>query len=414
MQPVSIIGLGLSTEDLTETHKKIIAQADIIVGGKRHLDFFPTSKAEKRIITGEIKKIVDYVKKKMDSNSIVVLASGDPLFFGIGSLMIKSLGAEKVKVYPNITSVAAAFSRIREPWQDACVLSMHGRFDKKDFFSAVLNKDKIAILTDPENNPAKIAGLFISSRNTDFEICVLEKLGSIDEKIEWYTLNKAAESAFNEPNIVILKRLPTRNHKIGSKIGSDIFTGMPEEYFDHENGLITKAEVRAVSLSKLRLLSDSVFWDLGAGSGSVSIEASAFIKTGKIIAVEQNKSRIKQIENNMKQFRVPNMEIVRSRLPEGLEDLPVPDRIFIGGGGENLESIILSSCKYLNKQGIVVVNTVLMQNIVCALSTFKNLGFKTDIVQIQISRGSRMPWGERLEAQNPVWIISGLKEKRSF
>ena len=88
----------------------------------------------------------------------------------------------------------------------------------------------------------------------------------------------------------------------------------------------------------------------------------------------------------------------------------MPDRIFIGGGGEKLESIILSSCRYLNKQGLIVVNTVLMQNIVCALSAFKNLGFKTDIVQIQISRGSRMPWGERLEAQNPVLIISGMKE----
>ena len=173
--------------------------------------------------------------------------------------------------------------------------------------------------------------------------------------------------------------------------------------------MITKAEVRAVVLSKLSLQSDHIFWDLGAGSGAVSIEASLFVKTGKIFAFEKNPQRIEHIRINRERFNVKNMEIVCETLPQGLSTYPQPDRIFIGGGGKMLCDILLASSALLKAGGVVVVNTVLFETVEGVRKTLKQLNHDWEIVQVQVNRGREMPWGERLEAQNPVWIIAGTK-----
>jgi precorrin-6Y C5,15-methyltransferase (decarboxylating) len=184
---------------------------------------------------------------------------------------------------------------------------------------------------------------------------------------------------------------------------------MPDGCFIHQAGLITKSEVRAVSLSKLQLLPNHVLWDLGAGSGAVSIEASFLLKKGRIYAIEKNSQRIEQIKQNKRRFKVKNLNIVQSVLPQGLDDLPAPDRVFIGGGGKELSSIIKTAAAALKSNGIIVINTVLIPSLEIAKKTLSQLGFETDIIQIQINRGSNMPWGERLEAQNPVWILRGFR-----
>ena len=405
-KPVSIIGMGLSPKDLTEEHLGLIRHADILVGGKRLLAFFTDSPAQKKEITRNIKRIIEYIKNRMLNNNIVVLASGDPLFFGIGSLLLTSLGRENVLIYPNISSVAAAFSRLKIPWHDAHIISLHGRNKGRTLLPILAKKDKVAVFTDPENSPAWLANYLLEKGITDYDMCVLEQLGTSSERIEWYLPSEAAGIRFSEPNLVILKLRELRSEKI-----TEIYSGMPEYLFDHQEGLITKAEIRAVTLSKLRLMQSHIMWDLGAGSGSISIEASIFIRLGRIFAIEKNPDRIIQIENNRKRFNVKNLEIIQSELPDGLDYLPAPDRIFIGGGGKDLEKIIRSCSGYLKQDGVIVINTILLSNIEVAMSTLKSQGFITDIVQIQISRGQEMPLGKRLDAENPVWIICGEKRK---
>lgn len=407
-KPVTIIGMGASPKDLTEEHLGLIRHADILVGGKRLLDFFTDSPARKKEITKDIKGIIQYIKSRMKKNNIVVLASGDPLFFGIGSLLITSLGPENVLIYPNISTVAAAFSRLKIPWHDAHIISLHGRNKTGSVLPILAKEDKIAVLTDSENNPARLANYLIEKGITDYDMCVLEQLGTSSERVEWYLVSEAAGTRFSEPNLVILKRRKSRSDKI-----TEPYSGMPEYLFDHSKGLITKAEIRAVTLSKLRLMPHHILWDLGAGSGSISIEASIFIKSGRIFAIEKNPERVVHIENNRKRFNVRNLEIIQSELPDGLDTLPAPDRIFVGGGGKDLEKIIRASSRYLKHDGIMVINTILISNIEIAMSTLKSQGFSTDIVQVQISRGQEMPWGKRLDAENPVWIISGEKRKTS-
>jgi len=405
MKPVAVIGMGLSPEDLTTRHRQIIESADVLVGGQRLLDYFKDTPARKKVIDKKISEAVDFINERMKSQTVVVLASGDPLFFGIGSILIKALGPENVDVYPNISSVAAAFARIKAPWSQVKVVSLHGRQNDQAILEALNQGQTVAVLTDPTHNPARIAKRLLAAEMAHIKMCVLESLGSSTEKFDWYHLEHAAGKTFSEPNLLILKRIHRQN-----EARKALHIGMPDHYFAHEKGLITKSEIRAVSLAKLQLRPGQVLWDLGAGSGSVSIEASVLVREGKVIAVEKNEKRINQIKFNLDQFEVTNVDVVQAVLPDGLENLAPPDRIFIGGGGRNLKKIIKAATSFLTADGIVVVNTVLTPNVLAATETLESLGFKTAMVQVQVNHSRKMPWAERLEAQNPVWIVSGSRK----
>ncbi|OQY05978.1 MAG: hypothetical protein B6I22_06605 [Desulfobacteraceae bacterium 4572_123] len=403
--PVDVIGMGMSPHDLTQKHLDVIHRADVLVGGKRLLDYFQDSPAEKMIVGGNLKQVVALIEQRIKAGDrIVVLCSGDPLFFGMGSLLAKSLGKQNIRVHPNITSVAAAFSKIGESWQDTCVLSFHGRNPEKKLMTATSAMNKIALLTDPVHTPGQIAGLLVRHNITGFEICILENLGGPREKIGWYTLEQAAQMGFDEPNVVILKRVKDLSRTLSLP---NLHPGMPEKNYDHQRGLITKAEVRAVTIAKLSLYDHHVLWDLGAGSGSISIEAGLLIKTGKIFAVEKDLERVEQIRANAQKFGISNLQVISATLPGGLGHMETPDRIFIGGGGRDLPAIIRQSAGHLAQNGVMVVNTVLAGNLTAALEVMHSLDFATDTVQVQISRSQPMPFDMRFAAENPVWIIRG-------
>lgn len=404
MKPVTIIGMGMTIEDLTAKHLKIIEAADILVGGKRLLDLFEESRARKKVIGKDIDGVVEFVKQEMKNKHVVVLASGDPLFFGIGRRLVYAIGTENTRVYPNISSVAAAFARIKEPWNDVRVISLHGRKNEPRLFKALEEENTLAVFTDPKNNPAWLARRLLEKQFLTYKICVLEAMGSVSEKIAWYTLTEAAGMKFTDPNMVVLKRCP-----IGIKGKTRLFLGAPDSWYDHHKGLITKSEIRAITLSKLCLATDHILWDLGAGSGSVAVEAGLLIKKGKIFAVEKRAERVAQINTNKKRFGINNLKAIQAELPRGLEKLPRPDRIFIGGGGQQLKSILTVAAQCLKPEGVMVINTVLIPNVETARATLKKLGFNTEVIQVQINRSRQMPWAERLEALNPVWIISGFR-----
>ncbi len=397
---IIIIGMGLSPDDLTARHLDIIRRADILIAGKRHLAHFSDHPGILKEITRDIDALTAYIREHIATHRIVVLASGDPLLFGIGAALIHALGPDQVEIYPNISSAAAAFARIKTPWQDARIVSLHGSTSKQCLLAAIEQGATTAVLTDPVRNPAWIAGLLIRRSYSRIPMCVLEQLGTPNEKISWYLPEQAAQQHFSEPNVVIL----TPPSSI--RDGNEIYPGMPDEAFVHEKGLITKSEIRAVTLSKLKLLPGQVLWDLGAGSGAVGIEASCLVPQGTIVAVEKNPDRIRHLEENQRRYDVRNLEIHQAVLPDGLAALPQPDRIFIGGGGRQLETILRSAASYLKPDGVMVINTVLMDNLITTRSVLSDMGFSVDITQIQVCRGKDMPWSQRFDAQNPVWIIT--------
>ncbi|MBU1169433.1 MAG: precorrin-6y C5,15-methyltransferase (decarboxylating) subunit CbiE [Proteobacteria bacterium] len=409
MNPINIIGMGLSPHNLTSDHLSMIHDADILVGGKRHLACFPELSSEKISISSHVRDLALEIFKLSKTHKVVVLASGDPLYYGIGTVFVDVLGKEAVTIHPNVTSVAGAFARIKESWQDAGVISLHGRTMGCDLIDLIRPWDKVALFTDPKNNPALVAEFLLDQGVSSYEICVLECLGSDKEKVRWFELCDAAKDVFADPNMVILKR---KKHGLESCCDvrpEALFLGMPDDCFAHQRGLITKAEIRVVSLARLCLLDHHVMWDLGAGSGSVSVEVAGFIKKGSIHAVEQHEDRIHDIKENIRRFGITNITTHQAELPQGMESLPDPDRIFVGGGGKNLGLILENACARLKQNGVIVVNTVLLSNVQAARDTLGLHGFETDLVQIQVSTGHAMPFDLMLKAHNPVFIIRGRK-----
>lgn len=401
--PVTIIGTGVCPDDLTENQRSIIASADVLVGGKRLLAPFDDLTCRRYVIDKNLKALGDFLEKEMNDHTIVVLTSGDPLFFGIGAFLVRRLGTNQVRILPNVSAVATAFARLGEPWQEARVISLHGRSHTGQLLRYLSVGDTVAVYTDPSHDPVWLAALLSRNGLADVTLIVLEQLGTPAERITRTTPAEAQSLTFSDLNLVVLKPDAKRNTLPAQ------FPGMPDDWFVHEKGLITKAEVRAVTLSRLRLFDRAVFWDLGAGSGSICIEAGQSITRGSIFAVEQHASRIVHIRENITRFGIGNIKVVEARLPDGLGELPDPDRIFIGGGGENLQQIICAAASRLRENGIIVINTVLIDNLTTARQTLDRLGVDVDIVQIQVNRGKTMPYSQRFEAVNPVWIITGSK-----
>ncbi|MDD9302151.1 MAG: precorrin-6y C5,15-methyltransferase (decarboxylating) subunit CbiE [Desulfobacter sp.] len=404
MNPVHVIGIGQGLCDLTSDHFKIIEQCDLLIGGQRLIAMFKGQRKETLTVKSNLSAVVLTIQEQMAVKKIVVLASGDPLFYGIGSILCRKIPDKHLCIHPNITSVGAAFSAICQPWQDAKIVSLHSSTDREFSFPSLALETKVAFLTGPEKDPGFIAEKLIEYQLDGFRVCVLENLGHPDkEKISWFTEYKQIlEQGFSHPNIVILLK---PENKI---VSHETYIGMPDAFFRHTKGLITKSEVRSISLSKLKLVKkDHVLWDIGSGSGSVGIEAAIQIPWGQTYAVEKNQDRIPDIIHNIKIFNQPNVKVVHLDFPEGHQSLKSPDRIFIGGGGKDLEKIISCACDRIRPKGVIVINTVIIESMETAMTTLERHGFSPELIQVQISKSKPMPYGRRMNALNPVWIISG-------
>lgn len=402
IEPVHVIGMGLGPADLTASHLALIERAAFLVGGKRHLSFFGETTAQKKEISSPVSGVLDFIEQKMADGLVVVLASGDPLFFGIGKTLISRLGPDRVVVHPNVTSMAAAFARLKQPWQDASWVSLHGRDNMAALAAAMDDKDLLCVLTDPEHDPLTVKKQ-VDAHGYTWQMWVLENLGASNENIVSMDEETVTAQAFTQPNVVVLQRGELKAP------GGPLRLGTPDNWFIHEKGLITKASVRVLSLAALELAPDHMVWDLGAGSGSVGIETTLFLPDGFVCAVEKNKNRIEQIEANVRRFGVKNLSAVQAQLPDGMADLPEPDRVFIGGSGKDLDQVLNVVLSVLKPLGRIVINTILMETLHLAVSVLEEKGFEVEITQAQISKSRKMPWGRRMESLNPVWIIAAQK-----
>ncbi len=400
---VDVIGMGMSPRDLTAVHLQIIDAAQVLVGGQRHLASFPDSRARRVEINRDLAAVTAVIRNEMASRRVVVLASGDPLYYGIGAYLIRRLGHHNLRIWPNVNAVAAAFARIGRPWHDAVVVSLHGRPNEGHLRTVLRRNACLAVFTDHHHSPAWLGGRLDQFGYSAARLCVLERMGYDDEAVRWLAPAEAAKASFREPNLVVIETGYPHT-------GEMAHLGIPDERIPHERGLITKSEVRAVCLSKLQLKPGMVLWDLGAGSGAVGIEASCLVGDGAVYAVEKNADRVAQMRANCLAFGAATVQVIEADLPAGLAELPDPDRIFIGGGGRALGTIIAKAAGRLKTGGIMVVNAVLLESMQSAVEALRTQGLRTDLVQIQISRSRSMSAGDRMEALNPVWIVRGQSD----
>ena len=405
MYKIDVIGIGMGPKDISAFHMELIQSADILVGGRRVISKLSTCRQQTWIIQNNIDALVEKINVYRKHSHIVVMSSGDPLFHGIGTTLIRKLGKAAVTIYPNVNSIAAGFALIKESWTDAKLISLHGTDSDQAWKDAVKRYDKLGFLTDQKRSPSYIAKALKELSIDPFEFHVIEHIGdNTKERVRSFTdVEKVIDSKFSAPNIVILIRQNQINQNL-----SRLHLGMADNQYAHQRGLITKSEVRVVSLSKLKLNDPGLtLWDIGSGSGSVSIEASMFLPLGKVLSFEQDEKRCLDIQRNMEKFQCRNIRVIQGSYPSISNPLPLPDRIFIGGGGKNLKEILNAAVNVLSQHGIIVINTVLIETLSIAKTVLNEKGFDVEITQVQISRSKDMPFDMRLEASNPVFIITG-------
>jgi len=394
---IKIIGIGDDGKlSLLPMYEKWIYESDVLVGGKRHLDFFQDFKGEKVAIEGGLSSLVERLKN--EEGNAVVLASGDPLFYGIGSYLSTKLDVE---IYPYLSSIQLAFSRLKERWQDAYFTSVHGR-SIKGLAQRIDGHKKVAILTDEQNSPSALANYLLSFGMTEYKMFVAENLGGETERCQLLSLEEAANQLFSPLNVVILKQVEK----------SPVWPlGIEDDEFIQrkpDKGLITKKEVRTLSISALQLKKDSVVWDIGTCTGSVAIEAAKIAREGQIFAVEKNEADLENCRENLAKFRV-DAHTFHGKAPEGLSEFADPDAVFIGGTAGGMETILDVCCSRLNAGGRIVLNAVTIENLAEAMKAFKERGFETAVTLAQISRSKPILHLTRFDALNPIYIITAQK-----
>jgi precorrin-6Y C5,15-methyltransferase (decarboxylating) len=401
MIPVQVVGLGMSPADLSPRAMDIIREAQVLVGGRRLLDYFPELRALKIPLGKDPAGTLRQLPALAETKRVVVLASGDPNFYGIGPLVVKALGEEQVVIHPNLTAVQAACARLKMPWQDARIISLHGR-TWEPLRAALGRPGPLIIYTDPDHTPRGIAGFLLSHGFPQARVCVAEDLGQDTERVTWMNLAEASGRDFSPLNLVVV---PEAGAVLAD--GPQLHLGLPEEVLAHHAGLITKSEARAVVLAKLKLLPGQVLWDVGAGGGSVGLEASLLLPGGKIYAVERHPERAAQIAANRDKFGVHNLEVLCAPAPVCLAQLPDPHRVFVGGGGPEVAAIVRNAIKRLRPGGRVVISAALLETLETARNVLSEPGWEVEVVQLQVSRSHALGGGTALQALNPVWIVTG-------
>ncbi len=440
MSKIFVIGIGY--KPLGQRARGIILNSVTILASNRLLDVFARyeeySAVKERVkVINSVNGTIDFIKSALhddETSNIILLASGDPLFFGIGRRAVEEIGKDRVEIIPDLSSIQLAFAHIKEPWDDALLISLHGgpdpnrrrklEYQLRDLPSLLAMSKKIAILTDKVNNPAVIAQTLLDAQehpehlDSTLKIYVCEKLGYPDEKITEGTTSVVASQSFSDPNVVIIVN-DAKNEEHGrSEIknlnateictSSRIRFGLTENAILHSRGLITKDEVRAVTLHKLQLPEAGVFWDIGAGSGSVSLEAARLFPRLSVFAVERDEEQIKNMTANRERFQVLNTTILRGSAPDTLTELPSPNRVFIGGSGGSIGAIIEMTGKKM-KSGIIVVNATTVETLNLAIEALKRADYFVEVSQISVSRMKSIGDGHFFSAQNPVFVIKGEK-----
>ncbi len=403
MKSIHVIGAGIAGQEGFTPHAlELINQSELLFGAERLLGLFPDFPGEKIALNDHnMAEMIDRLQNC--DGRVVVLASGDPLFFGLGRYLLRNLADELIEFLPNVTSVQYAFAKIREPWDDSVFVSVHGRA-LKDVVDRIVANDKAAILTDEINTPGAIGRELLSRRRGGYKAYLCENLGTDAEKIRVTDVKGLLELDVARLNVLILlKEYEDADQKYIPTFG------IPDDEFVSIKKLITKEEVRVVTLAKLKLRHDMCLWDIGAGSGSICVEADHLLPDGRIFAIERNQECCQFIKENLQKFNTRNVVLIEGVAPDCLEELPDPDCVFIGGSGGNLWDILDTVDQRLAVGGRIVLNASTLDTLTSANEYFGNAGYQVEVVTVNIARTRPHSNYKLFEAYDPVYILTAVK-----
>ena len=396
---INLIGIGPGNTDLlTLEAQKAIERCDAVIGAVSVTDTLNTRKPCFNEYTPS------KVRQVLDSNPSVrnaaVVFRGDTGFFSGATEMIKEFADEEIKIIPGISSLTALSAKLGMNWDDAVWISLHGR--DENFVNGVARNKKVFLLTGGENTPAAVCHKLAEYGLGSLDCTVGERLSYLDEKITRGSADFLAKGKFDPLSVMLIEN---------PKAINSVPSGIDDGEFIRSDVPMTKAEVRAISIAKLALDSSSVVWDIGAGTGSVSVECALAAYKGKVFAIEKECDALELIKRNKLKFKADNIIIVPGNAPEALKELPVPTHAFIGGTGGNLRAM-LDVLLNKNPDVRIVMNTVTLESQAEAFACAKDYGFEDfEAVSVNISRTKKAGSYNMMTAQNPVTVFVMQKRR---
>ena len=400
---ITVLGAALAGD-----HAALTAGADLVLGARRHLDAAGVP-AERALVLGPLAPALDAVAAAPAHARVVVLASGDPGFFGIVRALAERFGPDALDVRPGTSSVAEAFARIGLPWDDAVVVSAHGRVPRTAF-NICRSQRKTAVLTAPGAGPAEIGAALLAVPGVERRLVVASDLGGPAERVQQLTPAEAA--ARDWPGVHVVLCLAAGASGVGAMRavagGAEAAPdgwALPEAEFEHRDSMVTKAEVRALALARLGPRLGELVWDVGAGSGSVAVECARL--GAAVVAVERTDDGVRRVRANALAHGV-DVCVVHGSAPGALDGLPAPDAVFVGGGGADLPAVVTACAERARRT--VVVTLAALDRVPAVRAALLAAGFTAEGVQLAASRLAPLPGGvTRLAATNPVFVLWGSR-----
>ncbi len=407
---VYIVGIGEDgLEGLTEAARTLVCAAELLVGEEHVLGLVPEGTGQRLAVGTSLDRAVQEIAKSAGKR-IVVLAEGDPLFYGVARYLCDKLGKERFEVLPHVSTMQLAFARVKESWEEAFLtnLATHG-IDR--VLEQIRGAEKVGLFTSAEHPPSAVARALLDQGIDYFSAYVCENLGSPDERVTRCELAELSGQQFSPMNVMILVRKPSVPDRPVESMGRRLF-GNPDDNFLQsrpKRGLLTPSEVRSMVLAEMDLGPASVVWDIGAGSGSVAVEAAQIAPQGTVYAIEMDPDDHQLIIENARRFDVANLVPVLGRAPEAWADLPDPDCVFVGGSGRGISRLVEAAYGRLRKGGRLVVTMGSIDNLAETHHLLHDQSLNVNVWMINIARGNYQLERIRFQALNPAFLVSIVK-----
>jgi len=406
---VHIVGIGDDgVEGMTAQARRVLESADVLLGPESCATLLPASLAERLETTANLEELCDRIEAA-GPRRLVVLASGDPLFYGTARYVCGRLGKDRFEVVPHVSSMQLAFARVKESWEEAFLANLSGQSIER-VVDKIRGSETVGLFTSEQWPPSAVARTLLDEGIDYFQAYVCENLGSPDERVTQGSLADIAAEAFGPLNVMILVRR-ARAADTPGHAGSRLF-GNPDECFLQsrpKRGLLTPCEVRSLALAELGLHAGSVVWDVGAGSGSVSLEAARIAHAGLVHAIEMDPDDHRLITANAERFGVSNLKAVLGKAPEAWKGLPDPDAIYVGGSGRDVAMLVEEAWKRLKAGGRLVTACNSIENLAAVHAILRARSGNAAYWMVNIARGIEQMDRIRFEALNPTFLIAATK-----
>jgi precorrin-6Y C5,15-methyltransferase (decarboxylating) len=406
---VHIVGIGDDgVEGMTAQARRLVEAADVLLGPDSCAAVLPEPLRRRLVSVAGLEELVERIEASAAGRT-VVLASGDPLFYGTARYVCGRLGKDRFEVVPHVSSMQLAFARVKESWEDAFLANLSGQSLER-VIDRIRSAETAGLFTSEQWPPAAVARALLDEGIDYFQAYVCENLGSPDERVTQGTLADIAGDSFGPLNVMILVRR-TRAADTPGRVGARIFGNADESFIQSrpKRGLLTPAEVRSLALAELSLRPGSVVWDVGAGSGSVSIEAARIAREGSVYAIEMDPDDQQLIVENARRFAVGNLHAVLGRAPEAWGSLPDPDAIYVGGSGRDVAMLVEKAWERLARGGRLVTACNSIENLAAVHALLRSRSSDTAYWMVNIARGIEQLDRIRFEAINPIFLIAATK-----